>query len=272
MPHCARIGTNSCGTVPRRAGGDAHAPLLAGRPRSPACSRRTGPGGDRRRGLGLHCSRADAAERRPGRSLARGRAGALLARLAPRARAHATRRAADPDGRDTRRARGCTPAASRRPPHAQDLGALAGLPLAVALRAGRQRPAGGRARRLLDRRRAWQPRLARPDRRPGPRRDRADAAREAHRSRSHARAHGQGTAPAGTRAGGVAVDARARAVPLGARLLPGDARQPAEAQRRRRSPRTSSRRSPSRRRRARSPPSCRRNRRRRSRSRPAASH
>ena len=53
-------------------------------------------------------SRADAAERRPGRPLARGRAGALLARLAPRARAHATRRAADPDGRGD--------GASSRPP------------------------------------------------------------------------------------------------------------------------------------------------------------
>ena len=49
---------------------------------------------------GLHAARAaDAAERRPRRALARGRARALLARLAPRARAHATRRAADPDGR-----------------------------------------------------------------------------------------------------------------------------------------------------------------------------
>ena len=72
--------------------------------------------------------------------------------------------------------------------------------LAAPLRAGRLRPAGGRARRLLDRRRARQPRLARPDRRPGPPRDRADAAREARRHRPHARARGQGAQPGRPRA------------------------------------------------------------------------
>ena len=68
-----------------------------------------------------------------------------------------------------------TPA--RRPQHAEGLRALARDPAAAALRTGRHRPAGGRVRRLLGRRRAGQPRLARPGRRPGPGRDRADAGR-----------------------------------------------------------------------------------------------
>src|SRR4029078_7993998 len=97
---------------------------------------------------------------------------------------------------------------------------------AAAHQPGGPRPGGGRAGRDLGRGRPREPRLARPDRRPGPRRDRADAGGKTQRGGPNARAPTERAPFTGPRAGRLAVDARARAGPLATRLVPGDALAP----------------------------------------------
>ena len=176
----ARVGTSPCGTVPRRAGGDAHAAGLAGRARSPAALGRLVPGtvaadsGSSIRERASRCQRRTPTSRRA-RAARCSSCTPLDSQLAASAPASSRCGSGPP------RSGPSAPPPSQRlavARHSLTVSGGARPPAPAPLRAGRLRPAGGRARRLLGRRGAEQPRLARPARRPGPPRDPADAPRK----------------------------------------------------------------------------------------------
>src|SRR3954470_1544286 len=228
--------TSSCGTVSRRAGGDANAPTLAGRPRSPAGACRAPAGGRRRRFDDLaeeEGFRPLGGERGPRRTLPRNRPRALLPRRAPCPRARAARRARYPHRRGEGRAGGGAAAPRRGAtlPRRRAPRTRAAPP--APLRAGRLRSARGRARRRVGRRSPGQPGLPRPSRRPGPDRDRADAHGEPSRAQPQPRPRRQATNPRAPDRRSLAVDARARSGARTAGLLPREARRAAPLERRR---------------------------------------
>ena len=118
----ARDRTSSCGTVPRRAGGEAQAAArLAGRRRTPRPGRPpAGESGRRFVGIAaLPRGRASAPEQRPRLPFPRRASRAVRAGLAARTSAGPHRRAAHRGGADPGRTRGDPAAADRRAPLAR---------------------------------------------------------------------------------------------------------------------------------------------------------
>ena len=173
----ARDRTSSCGTVPRRAGGEAQAAArLAGRSRTPRPGRPpAGESGRRFVGIAaLPRGRASAPEQRPRLPFPRRASRAVRAGLAARTSAGPHRRAAHRGVADPGRTRGDPAAADRRAPLARGCPAGARPAGPAALRAGRRGPARGRARGRVGQPGLQPARHPRPRLRHGPARAPAD--------------------------------------------------------------------------------------------------